>query len=82
MFRPKRKESTAIMQSHSEIEGRKFVTSFGRVVLPSSVGGTVEWSCQTPGGIAPEVEEVRAKEMKMQVVEKFLLRWALRLGKR
>ena len=46
---------------------------FGRVVLPSIVGGFVEWSYEQPVDIAPDVGEVRAKEMRIQeVVEEFL----------
>ena len=48
--------------------------SFGRVVLPSSVGGTNEWSYESPVDIAADVEEMRAKEMKIQEgVEEFLV---------
>ena len=56
--------------------------SFGRVVLFSSVGGTVEWSCESPVDIAPDLEEMRAKEMNVQEgVEEFLhpAWWVLRL---
>ena len=43
-----------------------------QVVLPSS-NGTVEWSCGSLVGIASDIGEVRAKEMKIQdVVEEFL----------
>ena len=47
--------------------------SFGRVVLPSSVGGTIEWSCESLVDIAPDVGEVRAKEMMIQQVVEELL---------
>ena len=40
--------------------------SCGRVVLPSIGGGTVEWSCESTVEIAPDVEEMKAKEMKIQ----------------
>ena len=37
-----------------------------RVGLPSSVDGTVEWSCESPVDIALDVAEKRSKEMKIQ----------------
>ena len=47
--------------------------SFGPVVLPSSVDGTVEWSCEPFVDIASDVGEVRAKKKKIQeMVEEFL----------
>ena len=47
--------------------------SFGQVVLPSSVGGTVEWSSEKPVHIAPDVGEVSAREIKIQEVFEELL---------
>ena len=47
--------------------------SFGRVVLPSSVGGTDEWSCELPVDIALDVGKMKAEEMRIQVeVKEFL----------
>ena len=61
------------MQSISEVEGQYFVMSSCRVVLPLSVRGTVEWSCESLVDIARDVGEVRAKEMKIrELVEEFL----------
>ena len=42
--------------------------SGGRVVRPSSVGGTVEWSCEWHVDSSPDVGEVRTKETKIQEV--------------
>ena len=39
--------------------------TFGRVVQPSSVHGTVEWSYNEPADIALDIGEVKAKEMKV-----------------
>ena len=54
------------MQSHSEVEGQYLVMSSGWGGLPSSVDGTLEWSCESLVDIAPGVEELRAKELKIQ----------------
>ena len=54
------------MQNPSKDEGQKIIMSSGRVVLPSSVGGTVELSFETPLDFAPDVEELTAKELRIQ----------------
>ena len=47
--------------------------SFGRVVLPSSVSGTVKKSCKSLVDIVLDVEQMRAKRIKIQEgVEEFL----------
>ena len=73
------------MQCRSEVEGQKFVKSAGRDFLPSCVGVTVEWSYGLTVDIASDVEEMKAKEMKIQEGLKSLcnlLRWVLRLDER
>ena len=55
------------------------------VVLPPSVGGTVELSCESAADIVPDVEDMRAQEMKIQEGLKrlcILLRWVLRLDRK
>ena len=82
---PTKKATNGILESHSEVEGQKFPMSSGRVVLSSSVGGTDEWSCESPVDIALDVGEIRAKEIKIQEGLKsfhILLTWVFRLDER